>query len=117
MSLILTLGRQRQVDLCEFQASSLVYRTCLSTSMAKQGNFDLKNKQQANKPHVLVRVSIPAQNIMTKKQVGEERVYSAYISTLLFIIKESEDWNSSKPVRNILPWPLHQLLPPGSCPV
>jgi hypothetical protein len=27
-------------------------------------------------------------NIMTKKQVGEERVYSAYISTLLFITKE-----------------------------
>ena len=27
---------------------------------------------------VLVRVSIPGQNIMTKKQVGEERVYSAY---------------------------------------
>jgi hypothetical protein len=25
---------------------------------------------------------------MTKKQVGEERVYSAYISTLLFITKE-----------------------------
>jgi hypothetical protein len=45
---------------------------------------------------VLVRVSIPAQNIMTKKQVGEERVYSAYISTLLFITKESQDWNSSR---------------------
>jgi hypothetical protein len=29
-------------------------------------------------PVVLVRVSILAQNIMTKKQVGEERVYSAY---------------------------------------
>jgi hypothetical protein len=27
---------------------------------------------------VLVRVSIPGQNIMNKKQVGEERVYSAY---------------------------------------
>ena len=27
---------------------------------------------------VLVRVSIPGKNIMTKKQVGEERVYSAY---------------------------------------
>jgi hypothetical protein len=27
---------------------------------------------------VLVRVSIPAQNIMIKKQVEEERVYSAY---------------------------------------
>ena len=32
--------------------------------------------------------SIPAQNITTKKQVGEERVYSAYTSTLLFITKE-----------------------------
>ena len=28
-------------------------------------------------------------NIMTKKQVGEERVYSAYISILLFITKEA----------------------------
>jgi hypothetical protein len=27
---------------------------------------------------VLVRVSISAQNIMIKKQVGEERIYSAY---------------------------------------
>ena len=27
-------------------------------------------------------------NIMTKKQVGEKRVYSAYISTVLFITKE-----------------------------
>jgi hypothetical protein len=32
----------------------------------------------------LVRDSIPGQNIMTKKQVGEERVYSADTSTLLF---------------------------------
>jgi hypothetical protein len=37
---------------------------------------------------VLVRVSIHGQNIMTRKQVGEERVYSAYTSTLLFITKE-----------------------------
>jgi hypothetical protein len=37
---------------------------------------------------VLIRVSTPGQNIMTKKQVGEERVYSAYTSTLLFITKE-----------------------------
>jgi hypothetical protein len=40
------------------------------------------------KTSVLVRVSIPGQNIMTKKQVGEERVYSAYTSILLFITKE-----------------------------
>ena len=33
---------------------------------------------------------------MTKKQVGEERVYSAYISTLLFITKGSQDRNSSR---------------------
>jgi hypothetical protein len=37
---------------------------------------------------VLVRVSIPGQNIMTKKQIGEQRVYSAYTSILLFITKE-----------------------------
>jgi len=34
-------------------------------------------------------------SIMTKKQVGEERVYSAYTSTLLFT-KGSQDWNSSR---------------------
>jgi hypothetical protein len=45
---------------------------------------------------VLVRVSIPGQNILTKKEVGEERVYSAYTSILLFITKGSLDWNSSK---------------------
>jgi hypothetical protein len=36
-------------------------------------------------------------NIMTKKEVGEERVYSAYTSILLFITKGSQDWNSSRP--------------------
>ena len=45
---------------------------------------------------VSVRVSIPAQNTMTKKQVGEQRVYSAYTSTLLFIIKGSQDRNSHR---------------------
>jgi hypothetical protein len=35
-------------------------------------------------------------NIMTKKQVGEERVYSAYTSILLLITKGSQDWNSSR---------------------
>jgi hypothetical protein len=45
---------------------------------------------------VLVRISIPAQNIMTKKQIGEERVYLAYTSTLLLITKGSQDWNSHR---------------------
>ena len=33
---------------------------------------------------------------MTKKQVWEERVYSAYTSTLLFITKGSQDRNSHR---------------------
>jgi hypothetical protein len=45
---------------------------------------------------VLVKVSIPAQNIMTKKQVGEERVYSASASTFLLITKGSQDRNSHR---------------------
>jgi hypothetical protein len=45
-------------------------------------------KLARNKVIVLVRVSIPGQNITNKKQVGEERVYSAYTSILLFITKE-----------------------------
>jgi hypothetical protein len=56
-------------------------------------------------PTLLVRVSIPAQNIMTKKQIGEERVYSAYM--LLFITKGSQDWNSSRSGKQELmqrPW-------------
>ena len=39
-------------------------------------------------PYVLISVCIPAQNIMTKKQIGKERVYSSYTSTLLFITKQ-----------------------------
>jgi hypothetical protein len=35
-------------------------------------------------------------NIMTKKQAGEEWVYLAYTSILLFITKGSQDWNSSR---------------------
>jgi hypothetical protein len=40
---------------------------------------------------ILVRVYIPGQNIMTKEQVGEERVYSAYTSKPLFITKGNQD--------------------------
>jgi hypothetical protein len=45
---------------------------------------------------VLLRVYIPAQNIMTKKQVREERIYLAYTSTLLFITKGNQDKNSHR---------------------
>jgi hypothetical protein len=33
---------------------------------------------------------------MIKKQVGEEKVYSAYTSTSLFIIEGSQDRNSHR---------------------
>jgi hypothetical protein len=45
-------------------------------------------KTKINKSKACLRVSIPAQNIMTKKQVGEERVYLDYTSILLLITKE-----------------------------
>jgi hypothetical protein len=46
--------------------------------------------------HCLSQGFYSCTNIMTKKQVGEERVYSAYNSILLFITKGSQDWNSSR---------------------
>ena len=36
------------------------------------------------------------QNTMTKKQVGEERIYLTYTSALLFITEGSQDRNSSR---------------------
>jgi hypothetical protein len=35
-------------------------------------------------------------NIMTKKQVGEERVYSAYIFHIAVDHQRMQDWNSSR---------------------
>jgi hypothetical protein len=46
--------------------------------------------------HCLSQGFYSCTSIMTKKQVGEERVYSAYTSKLLFITKGSRDWNSSR---------------------
>jgi hypothetical protein len=45
---------------------------------------------------VLVRVSIATTKHHGHKQVGEEKVYSAYTSILLFSIKGSQDRNSNK---------------------
>ena len=42
-------------------------------------------------------------NSMTKKQVGEERVYSAYTSTLLFITEGSQEL-MLRPWRDVLYW-------------
>jgi hypothetical protein len=47
------------------------------------------SQQLASGVHVCLSQGFySCRNIMTKKQVGEERVYSAYTSILLFITKE-----------------------------
>jgi hypothetical protein len=51
---------------------------------------------------------------------GERPLVGGAISGLVVlgsIREQAEQARGSKPVRNIPPWPLHQLLPPGSCPV
>jgi hypothetical protein len=55
-----------------------------------------KNLQLRDFGNCLSQSLYSCTNIMTKKQVGEERVYSAYTSTLLFITRGSQDWNSSR---------------------
>jgi hypothetical protein len=45
---------------------------------------------------VLVRVTLSVMKLHDQKQAGEERVYLAYISTSLFIIKGSQDRNSNR---------------------
>jgi hypothetical protein len=44
---------------------------------------------------------------MNKKQVGEERIYSAYISTLLFITKRNKERKQElmqRPWRDVFYW-------------
>jgi hypothetical protein len=53
----------------------------------------LREKLASPKEHCLSQDFYSCTNIMTKKQIGEERVYSAYTSMLLFIAKKSQDWN------------------------
>jgi hypothetical protein len=60
--------------------------------LSVQVNWRSKNY----KPTCLSQGFYSCTNIMTKKQVGEERVYSAYTSMLLFITKGSQDWNSNR---------------------
>ena len=62
-----------------------------SIYLVKGGRLGLLPRQEY--PTLLVPICLSqgfysCTNIMTKKQVGEERVYSAYTSILLFITKE-----------------------------
>jgi hypothetical protein len=83
MPLIPALRRQRQAD-CWFEAG-LVYKV----SARKASGMQRKPISSPSPP--------PLQKKKKKeKQVGEESVYSAYISTLLLITKGSQVWNSSR---------------------
>jgi hypothetical protein len=55
-----------------------------------------EKKRQDKKSCYLSRGFYSCTDIMTKKQAGEERVYSACISILPFITKGSQDWNSTQ---------------------
>ena len=49
-------------------------------------------------------------NIMTKKQVGEERVYLAYTSILLFIIMEVRIGTQAGQEQELMQWPWRDVL-------
>jgi hypothetical protein len=51
--------------------------------------------------------------------MGEPTVGRAIPGLVVFgsIRKQAEQAMRSKPVSSTLPWSLHQLLPPGSCPL
>ena len=71
-----------------------------SSVVGIMGRFQLlANKDKATMNivnDVLVEGFYSCTNIMNKKQVWEERVYSAYTFKLLLINKESQDWNSNR---------------------
>jgi len=50
-----------------------------------------------------------------QEEVGEERVYSNLTSTLLFITKESQDWNSSRSGADAEAMEVSYLLPCFPC--
>jgi hypothetical protein len=89
-------ARQLFQDLNLQECSKLPSPPCFWTE-----NLDLNSHHPV--PHWLPQLGVcfiqgfySCTNIMTKKQVGEERVYSAYTFILLFITKRSQDWNSSR---------------------
>jgi hypothetical protein len=87
-------GRGKWIS--EFEAS-LVYKVSSRTAKATQRNpVSKKQKTKNKKPQKTKNKNKNKKTIMAKKQVGEERVYLAYTSTLLFFTKGSQDWNSSR---------------------
>ena len=60
---------------------------------------------------VLVRITVAVLEHHDEKQIGEERVYLGYTSTLLFIIRGVQDRNTSK--TGTWRWALSQRFPNG----
>jgi hypothetical protein len=87
MPLIPALGRQRQADFWVWGQPGL---------QSKFQNSQGYTEKPCLEPPCLSQGFYSCTSIMTKKQIGEERIYSPYISTLLFITKGSRDWNSSR---------------------
>jgi hypothetical protein len=74
---------------------------CVAEANTQNGGeptLSLENLEQdkgGHFQHCLSQGFYSCTNIRTKNQVGEERVYSAYTSTLLLITKGCQDWSQA----------------------
>jgi hypothetical protein len=95
MFLISALERQWWLDFCEFKSAWSISEFQGSQKYIMMTSFTPytypPESSKTNKKKIVRCLSqgfYSCTNIMTKKQVREERVYSAYTSILLFITKE-----------------------------
>jgi hypothetical protein len=75
---------------CSINRTAFFFNNKIKTLQNKSGSLlsEQHKKSMLNERSYLSQGFYSCINTMTKKQVGEERVYSAYTSTLLFITKE-----------------------------
>jgi hypothetical protein len=102
------LGLQLQKDHCFWPLNGActhmhnptqrhIHITRSKTNINNKYNInDTEKSMEINENTKCLFFFFPGQNIMTKNQVEEERVYSAYTSKLVFITKGGQDWDSSR---------------------
>jgi hypothetical protein len=94
----LVLIEKEAFKCCEDKEETLMHNHQVRVSLLKKPcNFVMRNSRKDSMLCVLVKVSIDMMKTIPK-QVGEEKVYSAYTSISQFIIKESQGRNSSRVV-------------------
>ena len=86
---------QGEIGNSKMEGFTFVYESNFVFSTKSLVNYRVEQKKSAME-QCLSQGFYFCTDCMTKKQVGEERVYSAYTSMLLFITERSQDWNSSR---------------------